>query len=125
MVYREEGYSGEAYIILPGERIGSILQDTIALRMLNELHEIKKINNLFLKKNEQYPSVKDYCVKREIELGVVSDNSELIEEITRFYGKDFKRFTYVTHSEDDDSLEDCIKELADFGFYTEIRMPNP
>ena len=116
----EEGYSGEVYFIIPDKSAGIVLQDTTALRIVNELNAVRKINNLFLKRNERYDAIGEYCAKEYIELGRVRDNSELEEEITRFYGEEPRRFVYVTHSENKISLSDCFAELADWGFYIEI-----
>ena len=117
----KKGYSGEVYLITLDGGAGIVLQDTNALRIINELNTARKVNNLFLKRDERYCALKEYCAKWYIELGRVRDNSELVEEITRFYGYDFRRSVYVTHSEDADSLEDSLSELADWGFYTEIK----
>ena len=118
---REE-YSGKVYFILPPtlERTGLILQDVKLLRKLDELNKRKRINNLFLKKDEKYSVLENYCIRKDIELDRINDNAELVEEITKFYGSDSRIFAYVTHSEDSESLRDSIANLADWGFYTEI-----
>ena len=61
---KKSDYAGEVYFILPREK-SNLLQDIIALRMVNELHKTKKtIDAIFLKKEEQYHLLDDYCNKK-------------------------------------------------------------
>lgn len=119
----KEGYSGEVYFILPeaSERTGLILQATVLLRILDNLNEQRKINELFLKRDEEYSVLEAYCMRKNIGVQKISDNAELLEEIIEFYGKAPRRFAYVTHSEDRESLGETISNLADWGFYIEIK----
>lgn len=121
MTYESKSmYAGELYFILSNED-AEIMQDTVALRILNDLHETKEINTMFLKRSENYSAIEDYCMKRNIEVCRVRDNSELLEEITRFYGGTPKKAVYATHSENTETIENITSALADWGFYTETR----
>ena len=115
-------YSGQVYFIIPNN-INSGLLDTTALRKVDELHSSRRMNKLFLKMDEKYGSVERYCLKKDIELERIIDNADLIEAITRYYGEDPKRFVYITKSEDRNSLQNVLSELADWGYYAEATTP--
>ena len=120
----ENRYHGYVYFILPDEEM-SMLRDTITMKKIDELHRDKRIDYVFLKSGGSYPCVEKYCYKNYIELENVEDNSELVEEVIRHYGKpNSKRFAYVTNSKNAESLDRAFEELADWGFYSEIRLPN-
>lgn len=127
MVNSESQYEetrGEMYFIIP-RRKNMFLSDLIALKMLNELHRIKRINNLFLNFGEEYPAVERYCSENEtepIDITKIFDNSEILEEATS--SQTFKRFAYLSQSEDMKSLKRVSEQLSEKRFYVETRIAN-
>ncbi len=119
----EDRYFGEVYIIVP-EKKSHDLSDLTVLRMADELHNTKKINNALIKKAEKFRLLEAYCAEKKIEFSKVEDNADLVDEITRHYGKPSRRFFYATRQETEDSLAELISKLADCGFYSEFRIPH-
>ena len=118
-----EGYAGYVYFILPIKQ-GEAISDIKALRMVSEINNYKTINYVFIRSKEKYPSLEEYCYQHSIEIEKVEDNAELLEEITKHNYSSEKRFVHVTNLENNNSLEEIISELADYGFYSEIRSPH-
>ncbi|MDO8508086.1 MAG: hypothetical protein Q7S27_00210 [Nanoarchaeota archaeon] len=119
----ESRYSGELYIIIPRNERDS-LHDITALRMVGEINNSRRINNIVIKEDEKFSLVEKFCNEKDITLNSVAENFNLIEELTRYYGEPPRRFVYLTRSESQESLSGTIETLADWGFYSEFRIPN-
>ncbi len=121
----EDKYSGEVYFIVPRNSLEYSISDWIFGEELLDIHSLKEIDQVYLKKGESYKVLESLCDKEGIPLERVEDNAELFEEITKNYGEpQFKRVVYASNTEDVNSLKDIDKELADWGFFTRFRLPH-
>lgn len=119
----EDKYSGEVYFIVPRDSLEYSISDWMLGKELIELHLSKRIDQVYLKKEESYRVLESLCNKKGIPLERVEDSAELFEEITKDYGESkFKRIVYASNTEDVNSLKDIDKELVDWGFFTNFRL---
>jgi len=119
----EDKYSGEVYFIVPRDSLEYSISDWIFGKELVEIHSLKRIDQVYLKKGESYRVLESLCDKKVISLERVDDSAELFEEITRNYGEpQFKRVVYASNTDDVDSLKNIDQELVDWGFFTQFRI---
>ena len=116
-------YAGRIYFIIPKES-GGELHDTTVLGKINEIHSSQPVHYLMLKSNESFRASERYCFENNIGIIKVADNPDLVEEITRYYGADPRRFVFPSFSEDEESLKETLELLAGEGYYLEVIIPH-
>jgi len=116
---------GEFYFIIPRNDSGMV-SDMAALRLVNEIHKGKGIDEVILRYSENYPAVERYCrenKKAPIGINKIDDQVELLEErILHRETNKFRRWVYISGSENIDNLEEIGKKLSDKNFYVEARI---
>lgn len=120
-----EGYGGKVYFVVPFDKIRPFT-DVIASVMLAEIARCRDgIDCLLLRHGERYPIAEKYCKQNNFEIKRVEDNYDMVEEVMRYYGTgQYKNFVYLTNYEDRNSIDNVVSELADGGYYSELKAPN-
>ena len=109
------------YFII-SERKSIIVADLSALKMVNELHNSRGIDNLFLNPDEEFNAVIRYCDGnpiKKIRLGRIKENYDILKRI-RNAPNNFRIFAYVKlNNENLEELRNSLQKHYDF--YVEKR----
>ncbi len=120
-----EGYEGKVYFVVPFCKVRPFT-DVIASVMVAEIARCRNgFDCLLLRQGERYPAAERYCKRNNFEIKRVEDNYDMVEEVMRYYGTgQCKKFVYLTNYEDKNSIDNVVSELADGGYYSELKAPN-